>query len=65
MKVRIEAKIRNQYNQVTHLTLDTTWKSDKNTIRHHKQATRGQPFPSRWPQGSNKQTRKHDKYNNK
>ena len=26
---------------------DTTWKSDKNTIKHHKQEPRGQPFPSR------------------
>ena len=30
------AKIRNQYNQVIHLTKDTTWASDKNTIKHHK-----------------------------
>ena len=27
------------------------------TIRHHKRGPRGQPFPSRWPQGINKQTR--------
>ena len=25
------AKIRNRYNQVLHLTWDTTWESDKNT----------------------------------
>ena len=55
------AKITNQYNQVPHLTQDTTWESDKNTIKHHKQEPRGQPFPSRIPQGSNEQTRKHDK----
>ena len=31
IKVRKKAKIRNGYNQVPHLTLDTTWESDKNT----------------------------------
>ena len=46
-KVRKTAKIKNQYNQAPHLTQDTTWKSDKITIRHHKQEPRGQPFPSR------------------
>ena len=30
------AKIKNRYNQVPHLTKDTTWESDKNTIKHHK-----------------------------
>ena len=48
-KVRKAAKIRNRYNQVPHLT-----KSDKNTIKHHKQEQRGQ--------GSNAQTLKHDKH---
>ena len=61
-KVRKTAKFRNQYNQEPHLTQDTTWKSDKITIRHHKQEPRGQPFPSRCPQGSNEQTGKHDKH---
>ena len=46
VKVRKAAKIRNQYNQVPHLTQYTTWESDKNTIKHHKQEPRGQPFPS-------------------
>ena len=46
-KVGKRAKIRNRYNQVPHLTQDTTWESDKHTIRHHKQEPRGQPFPSR------------------
>ena len=32
MKVRKTAKIRNQYNQVPHLTQDTTWESDKISI---------------------------------
>ena len=62
MWVKKAAKIRNRYNQVPHLTQDTTWESDKNTFKHHKQDPRGQPFPSRWSQGSNEQTQKHDKH---
>ena len=46
-EVRKVAKIRNQYNQVSLLTQDITWESDKNTIKHHKQKPRGQPFPVR------------------
>ena len=62
-KVRKAAKIGNRYNQVPQvLSEDTTWESDKNTINHHKQEQRGQPFPSRWPQGSNEQMRKHEKH---
>ena len=34
-KVSKTAKIRNQYNQVPHLTQDTTSESDKISIRHH------------------------------
>ena len=31
--------------------------------RHHKREPRGQPFPSRWPKSTNKQTRtKHSKH---
>ena len=30
--------------------------------KNHKQESRAQPFPSRWPQGSNEQTRKHEKH---
>ena len=37
IKVRKVAKIRNGYNQLPHLTQDTTWESDKNAIKHHKQ----------------------------
>ena len=37
-------KIRNRYNQVPHLTHDTTWESDKNKIKHHKQEV--SPFPA-------------------
>ena len=33
------------------------WESNNFTIRHHKREPRGQPFPSRGPQGINKQTR--------
>ena len=36
------AKTRNGYNQVPHLTQDTAWESDKNTIKHHKQEPSGQ-----------------------
>ena len=45
-KVREMAKIRNQYNKVPHLTKDTTWESDKITIRHHKQEAEVSPFPA-------------------
>ena len=31
------------------------WESDNVTIRNHKREPRGQAFPSRWPQGINKQ----------
>ena len=31
--------------------------SDKLTVRHHKREPRGQPFPSRCPQGTYKQAR--------
>ena len=43
---RNTTNIRNRFNQVPHLTQDTTWESDKNTMKHHKQGPRGQPFPS-------------------
>ena len=47
VKVRKAAKISNRYIQVPHQTQDSTWESDKNTIKHHRQEPRGQPFPSR------------------
>ena len=47
MKERATAKIKKQYNQVSHLTQNTTWESNKNTIKNHQQEPRGQPFPSR------------------
>ena len=37
IKVRKKAKIRNLYNQVPHLTQDTTWDSDDNTRKYHIQ----------------------------
>ena len=46
LKVSNEAKIRNQYNQVPHLTQDTTQESDKNTIKHYTQESQlVTPFP--------------------
>ena len=56
-------KIRNRYNQVPHLIQDTKWENNNRTIQQNKWEPRGQPFPSRWPQGSKKQTEKHDKHN--
>ena len=50
-KVRKNAKIRNLYNQVPHLTQDTTWESDKNTRKHHTQESQG---VSSFPAGGNK-----------
>ena len=42
-----EAKIRNRYNQVPHLTQNTTRESDKNTIKHHTQESQEvSPFPA-------------------
>ena len=32
-----KAKIRNQYNQIPHLTQDTIWESDNNTRKYHIQ----------------------------
>ena len=46
-KVRKKAKIRNQCNQASHLTQDTTWKSDKNIIQHHiHECQEVSPFPA-------------------
>ena len=40
VKVRKTAKIRNRYNQVPHLTKDTTWESSKTTITSQTRAKR-------------------------
>ena len=53
------AQIRNQINREPHLTHATTWESAKK-IKHRKREQRDQPFPSRWPQGSNEQTGQYD-----
>ena len=50
------AKIRNRYNQVPHLTQDTNGKVP-NSQQTPQREPRGQPFPSRWPQSTHKQTR--------
>ena len=39
------ANIRNQYNQVSHLTQDTACESDKRTIKNHKRQEVS-PFPA-------------------
>ena len=45
-KVERKAKIRNWYNQVPYLTLNTTWESDKNTGKHkHKSEFNPGPVP--------------------
>ena len=43
LKMNKKAKIRNQYNQVPHLTQETTWESDK-THKHYTQEK--SPFPA-------------------
>ena len=46
-KVKKKANIRNQYNQVLHLTWDTIWENDKNTRKHHTQESQeDSPFPA-------------------
>ena len=46
MKVRKTAKIRKRYNQVPHLTQDTTWESNKNTINITNKSQEASPFPA-------------------
>ena len=43
-KVRKTAKIRKRYNQVPHLTQDTTWESNKNTINITNKSQEASPF---------------------
>ena len=46
-KVSKKTKDRNRYNQVLHLTQDTTGESEKNTRKHHKQESQEvSPFPA-------------------
>ena len=40
------AKIRKRYNQVPHLTQDTTWKIDKHTVNITNESQVVSPFPA-------------------
>ena len=44
VKVRKAAKIRNRYNQVPHLTQDTTWESDKTHLNTTHKSQEVSPF---------------------
>ena len=44
VKVRKTAKIKNRYNQVPHLTQDTTWESNKTTINITNKSQEVSPF---------------------
>ena len=46
MQVRKMAKIRKQYNQVPHLTHDTTLESNKNTINITNKSQEFSPSPA-------------------
>ena len=46
VKVRKMAKIRNWYNQVPHLTQDTTWESNTTTINITNKSQEVSPFPA-------------------
>ena len=61
VKVRKTAKIRKRYNQVPHLTQDTTMESRKTTIKITNKSQEASHFPA-GDQGSNEQTRKHEKH---
>ena len=45
-KVRKTAKTRKQYNQVPHMTQDTTWESNKNTINITNKSQEASLFPA-------------------
>ena len=45
-KVRKIAKIGKRYNQVPHLTQDTIWESNKNTINITNKSQEVSPFPA-------------------
>ena len=45
-KIRKAAKIRNRYNQVPHLTRDTTWESDKTQLNITNECQEVSPFPA-------------------
>ena len=45
MNVRTMAKIRKRYSQVPHLTQNTTWEGNKNTINITNKSQEVSPFP--------------------
>ena len=55
-----KAKLRIRYNQVPHLTQDTTWERDTNTRKHHVQESQeASSFPAGGHKAAmNRQTRK-------
>ena len=65
MRHEIKKKGKDQESIHSSTTPDTEYQceSDNFTIRHHKREPRGQLFPSRLPQGINKQTRMKAKHN--
>ena len=46
IKVKKTSMIRNQYNQVPHLSQDTKWESNKITINFRNKSQEVSPFPS-------------------
>ena len=56
------AKIRKRYNQLPHMTQDTTWESNKSTINIANKSQEVSPFPAGDHKAGNEQTRKHEKH---
>ena len=46
LKARKAAKIRNRYNQVPHVTQDTTWESEKTQLKITNTSQEVSPFPA-------------------
>ena len=62
-KVRKRAKIRNQYNQVPHLTKDTNGKVTNSQLDITNESQEVSPFPAGDHKASiNRGARKHNKY---
>ena len=54
-KVERKAKIRNRFNQVPYLTLNTIWESDKSTRKHNTQESQEvSHFPAGDPEAARK-----------
>ena len=62
IKIRKETNIRKRYNQVPHLTQDTTWESNKSTINITNKSQVVSPFPAGDYKGSTEQSQKHEKH---